>query len=151
MTDETITRTVRAEWKGSLRAEIHARECPPFYSDEPVRRGGLFEHPTPAEYLISSLSGCSVAHVEMFAREIGMPFDDCHVETNITMAPLVAGNSQGKKGGILGFEMDITVVSSGSEDELERVKSLFRNGCIMYLFMKSAAPVEDRWKLARTE
>jgi hypothetical protein len=98
MANETITRTVRADWKGSLRAEIHARECPPFFSDEPVGRGGLFEHPTPSEYLL---------------------------------------------------ELDITVISSGTEDELERVKALFRAGCIMYLFMKSAVPVEDRWTLVQ--
>ena len=149
MANETITRTVRADWKGSLRAEIHARECPPFFSDEPVGRGGLFEHPTPSEYLLSSLSGCSVAHVEMFTREIGMPCDDCHVVAGITMARLAPGDTAGPKGGILGLELDITVISSGTEDELERVKALFRAGCIMYLFMKSAVPVEDRWTLVQ--
>lgn len=149
MTDETITRTVRADWKGSLRAEIHARECLPFYSDEPVARGGLFEYPTPAEYVISGLSGCSVAHVEIFAREIGMPLDDCHVEARLDMARLAPDDERGRNGGILGIELDITVTSSGTEDELERVKALFREGCILYLFAKSAVPVEDRWTLVR--
>ena len=119
---------------------------PVFFSDEPVVRGGLFEHPTPAEYIISALSGCSVAHIEIFSRETGMPLDDCHVDARLNMALLAPDDERGRNGGILGIEL---VTSSGGEDELESVKALFRKGCVMYLFAKSAVPVEDRWTLMR--
>ncbi|MCE2454094.1 MAG: hypothetical protein J4F48_15070, partial [Nitrospinae bacterium] len=73
MTDQnTITRVANAQWMGDLRARIQARDCPEFSSDEPVERGGLFEHPTPAEYMLGALTGCGAAHVELFANEVGM-------------------------------------------------------------------------------
>ncbi len=146
---ETITRSVHAEWRGSLRSEARVRDCPPFFTDEPEARGGLFEHPMPAEYIVSGLSGCTVAHVEMFAKEVGMPLEGCRVDGRLTMGRFEIGDDRGRNGGILGIELDVEVVSTGTEEELDRVKKPFRENCILYLFTGSATSVEDRWTLVR--
>lgn len=146
---DAVTRTARAQWKGDLRAEIRTRGCPAFASDEPKERGGLFEHPTPAEYLLGALAGCAAAHVEMFARRVGMPLEDCRSEGRLTMARFAAGDPRGANGGVTGVELDIHVISTGSEEQLERVKALFRRGCVLRLFVSAAAPVRDEWLLSR--
>ena len=146
---KTVTRSVRSDWKGDLRSEAHVRDCPPFFTDEPKGRGGLFEFPTPAEYIVSGLAGCSVAHAEMFAKEVGMPFEDIHVDGRLTMGHFDPDDERSRAGGILGIELDIEIVSSGSLEELERVKALFREKCVLYLFAKAAVPVVDEWTLAR--
>ncbi len=144
---KTITRTVNAKWKGDLRSEAQVRDCPPFFTDEPKGRGGLFEFPTPAEYVLSGLSGCSVAHVEMFAKEVGMPLTDCRVEGRLTMGRFEPDDERSRAGGILGIEFDIEVTSPGTREELDRVQQLFREKCVLYLFAKSAVPVTDSWTL----
>ena len=106
-----------------------------FFSDEPVVRGGLFEHPTPAEYIISAISGCSVTHIEKFCREIGMPIDECHVDARLNMARLVPDDERGRNGGIMGIELVITVTSSGAEDKFKSVKALFRKG-VRHVFVR---------------
>ena len=100
---KTVTRSVRSDWKGDLRSEAHVRDCPPFFTDEPKGRGGLFEFPTPAEYIVSGLAGCSVAHVEMFAKEVGMPVEDIHVDGRLTMGHFDPDDERSRAGGILGI------------------------------------------------
>lgn len=148
---DTITRTVQAIWKGSLRSEAHVRDCPSFLIDEPEVRGGLFEHPTPAEYVLSGLSGCSVAHVDMFAKEVGMPLTGCRVNGRLTMGRFGPDDERSRAGGIQGIELDVEVTSSGTQEEMDRVRDLFREKCILYLFAKSAVPVTDNWTLIPPE
>lgn len=148
---KTITRVANAQWKGSLRAEIQVRDCAPFFSDEPKERGGLFESPTPAEYVISAISGCSVAHVEMFAKEVGMLLDDCQVEGRLTMGSIAADASLARTGGVAGIELDIRVTSSGTEAELHKVRDMFREKCVLYRFAKAATNVNDSWELVSPE
>lgn len=134
----TITRTAQAKWKGDLRSEVRVRDCPPFFIDEPKARGGLFEHPTPAEYVLSGVSGCSVAHVDMFAKEVGMPLEACRVDGRLVMS---------RTGGIEEIALDIEVTTSGSREQFERVRGMFRERCILYLFAKKATAVTDTWTL----
>ncbi|MCY4384991.1 MAG: OsmC family protein [Nitrospinae bacterium] len=150
MSDQnTITRVANAQWMGDLRARIQARDCPEFSSDEPVERGGLFEHPTPAEYMLGALTGCGAAHVELFANEVGMTIDDCAIEGRLTMERFSPGDPHAENGGVTGVELDIEVTSAGSAEELDEVKEKFRAGCILYLFMSTATRVNDNWTLKR--
>lgn len=146
---ETVVRAVRARWRGDLRAEMRVRDCPPFSSDEPAERGGLFEHPTPAEYALGALTGCGAAHVEIFAREVGMPLADCRVEGRLAMGRFAPDDPRARNGGVTGVELDIFVTSTGSAEQLEEVKRKFRAGCILYLFMRAATQVRDEWILSR--
>ncbi len=150
MSDQnTITRVANAQWMGDLRARIQARDCPEFSSDEPVERGGLFEHPTPAEYMLGALTGCGAAHVELFANEVGMTINDCAIEGRLTMERFSPGDPHAENGGVIGVELDIEVTSAGSAEELDEVKEKFRAGCILYLFMSTATRVNDNWTLKR--
>ncbi len=144
---QALTRRVNAQWRGNLRAELTVRDCPPFVSDEPAERGGLFEYPTPAEYMLGALAGCAAAHVEMFAAQVGMPLADCRVEARLTMERFAPGDAHAVNGGVSGVELEVHLTSSGSAEELEEVKGLFRAGCILYLFMSAAASVQDAWFL----
>ncbi|MEE9275318.1 MAG: OsmC family protein [bacterium] len=146
---KTITRTAHTEWKGDLRAEIRVRDCAPFYSDEPKGRGGLFEHPTPAEYTIGALTGCSAAHVEMFAKEASLPLEGCRVEGRLTMGHFPEEDERSRNGGVVEISLDIEVTSPGTEAQFEKVKALFREQCVLYRFARAAAPVKDVWTLVR--
>ncbi len=146
---KTVTRVARTQWRGTLRAEVQVRDCPSFFTDEPKGRGGLYEHPTPAEYTVAALTGCSAAHVELFAKEAGLPLADCQVEGKLTLGHFPADDERSRNGGVTGIELDIRVTSSGTEAQFERVKALFREQCVLYRFAKAAAPVKDNWKLIR--
>ena len=147
----TVVRVANAQWMGDLRARIQARDCPEFASDEPLERGGLFEHPTPAEYMLGALTGCGAAHVEIFAKEVGMPIDDCAIEGRLTMERFAPGDPHAENGGVTGVELEVHVTSAGSAEQLEEVKEKFRAGCILYLFMSAATSVTDNWTLKRPE
>ncbi|MEK6712546.1 MAG: OsmC family protein [Nitrospinota bacterium] len=141
-----VVRTVRTQWKGRLRSEARVRDCVPFIIDEPPNRGGRFEHPTPAEYTLAALTGCAAAHVEMFAKEVGMPLVDLTIEGRLTMLP-VRSEEDGGGGGVQGIELELTVTSPGTAEQFRRVRELLRSQCVLYRFAKAATKVEDRWML----
>lgn len=141
-----VVRTVRTEWKGQLRSEARVRDCAPFTIDEPPNRGGLFEHPTPAEYTLAALTGCSAAHVEMFAKEVGMPLLGCRIEGRLEMVP-VRPAAEGGGGGVRRIGLDFTVTSPGTPAQFRKVQELLRSRCVLYRFAQAATEVVDRWTL----
>ena len=144
---ESVTRVAAAQWKGSMRSEVSVRDCEPVIIDEPPGRGGLYEYPTPAEYTIAAIAGCSVAHIELFAKEAGMPLEDCRVVGGLELAHFEPDDERGKNGGVLGIDLKFYVTSSGTEEQLGQVKQLFHDRCVLYRFAKFAAPLTEEWVL----
>jgi uncharacterized OsmC-like protein len=130
-----------------MRSEVSVRDCKPVLIDEPPGRGGLYEYPTPAEYTISAIAGCSVAHIELFAQDVGLQLEDCRVEGGLTLAHFEPDDERGKNGGVLGIDLKFFVTFSGTEEQFQAVQRLFRDRCVLYRFAKSAAPLTERWEL----
>lgn len=91
--------------------EIEIREHR-LISDEPERRGGTDQGPTPTELLAASLASCTAITIEMYADRKKWDLGQVEVEVDFT---------ESEKEMPAEFEVEITVPAELDEDQRKRL------------------------------
>ncbi len=94
-----------------------------FYSDEPTDLGGDDTGPTPMDMLLSSLAGCKVITVQMYAQRKGWPLTGMDIQMSLEKkkaseveGAVSAGNKQ-----VTVIESDITFEGDLDEAQIARL------------------------------
>ena len=100
-----------ARRRAGYEHEIEIREHR-LISDEPERRGGTDQGPTPTELLAASLASCTAITIEMYADRKEWDLGQVEVEVDFT---------ESEREVPAGFEVQIRVPATLDEDQRRRV------------------------------
>jgi uncharacterized OsmC-like protein len=71
-----VTNKAHGKMRSHSATEIYIRDFEPVISDEPPKRGGNNEGPSPLEYLLASLCACTNVTATRMAAKIRFEYDD---------------------------------------------------------------------------
>ncbi|HEY3315980.1 MAG TPA: OsmC family protein [Bacillota bacterium] len=129
---------VRARWQGKAKTAVHIRDFPPLYMDEPPAMGGGNAGPSPMEYVLAALCGCTAIILRMVAGEIGVAIESLELAAEGTIDP------RGLKGDpkvIEHFQKiaeTVRLTTDASPELLERLKEEWVDRCPAYNLVKDA-------------
>ena len=121
MTDSAETRVVARTGEG-LRTEIEA-DGHPMIADEPESLGGTDAGPTPYDYLLAALGGCTTITLRMYADRKGWPLESVTVRlSQDTIHARDCEECETREGRINRIEREIEL--EGPLDEAQRRRLL---------------------------
>lgn len=111
----------RAEvhWRGGFRNEIHVRDLPPTFADEPEVLGGTDTAANPVEQILGALGSCLAIGYAAGAVARGITIDDLRIELvgNVDLPVFF-----GLKAGHAGYEhvdARVYLATTASQDEID--------------------------------
>lgn len=120
------------------RAELTAGPYT-WHADLPPALGGTGTAPTPTQYLLGALAGCAVDFIhDTLAPQLGIAVDDL---TAVARCRADARGLLGMDGAIpdlQDIEIDISIATSASAEQLAALESIWRERCPIYLAVVKA-------------
>ncbi len=97
-----------------------------FYSDEPTSLGGDDTGPTPMDMFLSSLAGCKVITVQMYAQRKGWDLQGMDIQLTLEQkkASEVEGAQSAPNKKVTVIESDITFQGNLDEAQIERMLTI---------------------------
>ena len=139
---EKAMRIVRAEsrQRSGFESEAKAGECRLVFDQAPAL-GGAARGPRPGEVVLMALASCQEHTYRVHAALLGIPLEDIHVE----LEGLVDGRGfLGAEGVAPGFSEvrgTVTIKSSASEAELDRLQTAVDRHCPVLDDLRRPVPV----------
>lgn len=110
--------------------------------DEPEAVGGTDKGPSPVEVALASLGSCHEVTYRMCADELDIPLDGISVKLtgNIDFKGFF-GVGEGVRPGFGDVDVEVTLTSGASADDLERLKQVVETRCPVLDLFRNATPV----------
>lgn len=142
-----ITLQAQSRWMEQMKSEITIRDFSPVTMDEPGDLGGQDTAPTPMEYVLAALLGCTTVMAVMIAKEMAIKVN----------ALMMRAEGELNTDGIMGkgnvppyftrVKQEISINSTASQEQLERLAEQIKKRCPVYNMLKAAGTVvEVSWQ-----
>jgi putative redox protein len=133
--------TVNTRQISGLRSEAVSRQFTQVI-DEPESIGGTDLGPSPVEVALASLGSCHEITYRMCADELGVPLDGVSVTLvgNIDFQGFF-GVSEGVRPGFGDVDVMVTLDTSASQSEQERLKQVVERRCPVLDLFRNPTPV----------
>jgi len=142
-----ITLQAESHWVEQMKSEITIREFSPVTMDEPGDLGGQDSAPTPMEYVLASLLGCTTVMAVMIAKEMAIKVNGL----------IMRAEGELNTDGIMGkgdvppyftrVKQEISIDSTANQEQLERLAQQIKKRCPVYNMLKAAGTVvEVSWQ-----
>jgi uncharacterized OsmC-like protein len=139
-----------------LHSEVETRDFL-LTVDEPTALGGQDLGPNPVELVLSAIATCQEITYRLYADRLGIPLDgvSVRVQGDIDLRGLFALDP-GIRPGLRGLDIQVSLESTASSAELDRLKRTVDAHCPVLDIIRNATPVIARtqhnsdWDLADT-
>ncbi len=126
------------------RAELSAGPYT-WHSDLPPALGGTGSAPTPTQYLLGALAGCAVAFIhDTLAPQLGIAVGDLTVVARCRADARGLLGMDGAIPDLEDIEIEISVDTSASAEQLAALEEVWRTRCPIYLAVVKANQVSLR-------
>lgn len=126
---------------GGLRSEVQTRQFL-LTVDEPPALGGGDAGPNPVELILAALASCQEITYRLHADALGIPLEgvSTKVRGDLDLRGLFAA-AEGVRPGFQGLTVEVSLVSSASDAELQRLRDVVERHCPVLDLLKNATPV----------
>jgi len=126
---------------GGLRSEVQTRQFL-LTVDEPPALGGGDAGPNPVELILAALASCQEITYRLHADALGIPLEGVSVKVSgeLDLRGLFAA-ADDVRPGFQGLAVEVSLVSSASDAELERLREVVERHCPVLDLLQNATPV----------
>jgi putative redox protein len=126
----------------NLRSETKIRQFS-LTVDEPPTLGGSDAGPNPVELVLAALATCQEITYRAYATALGVPLDSVSVKLDGTLdlRGFFAVDERVRPG-FTGVQGTVTLKSSASQEELEKLKAVVDAHCPVLHILRAPVPVE---------
>jgi uncharacterized OsmC-like protein len=118
-----------SEGKAQLTAGNHV-----WHADLPPALGGTGTAPTPTQLLLGALAGCAVAFIhDTLAPQLDIPIDDISATARCRTDARGLLGMEGAPPDLMDLELEITVDSPASADQVAALEKVWLERCPIYL------------------
>ena len=150
VTAEPLKLDVRARWEGKARTAVYVRDFPPIYMDEPPAMGGGDAGPSPMEYVLAALCGCTAIIVRMIAGELGVAITDIEITAKGTIDPRGFKGNPRVSEHFQKVTERVTLTTDAMPDRLDQLRAAWEDRCPAYNLLKDAGIRMDvEWDIRR--
>ena len=126
---------------GGLRSEVQTRQFL-LTVDEPPALGGGDTGPNPVELILAALASCQEITYRLHADALGIPLEGVSVKVrgDLDLRGLFAA-AEDVRPGFQGLTVEVSLVSTASDAELERLRDVVERHCPVLDLLQNATPV----------
>ncbi len=141
---------VRARWQGESKTAVRIRDFPPLYMDEPPAMGGDNAGPSPMEYVLAALCGCTAVILRMVAGEIGVAVTSLELAAEGTIDPRGFKGDPKVREHFQKVDEKISLTTDASPGLVETLKKEWADRCPAYNLLKDAGvEMSVEWEIRR--
>ncbi len=149
-TVEPLKLDVRAHWEGQAKTAVYVRDFPPLFMDEPPAMGGGDAGPSPMEYVLAALCGCTAIIIKMVAGEIGVAVTGIEISAKGTIDPRGFKGSPRVSEHFQQVIERVSLTTDAPPERLEALREAWRDRCPAYNLLKDAGIRMDvEWDIRR--
>ncbi|MHB8758371.1 MAG: OsmC family protein [Bacillota bacterium] len=137
-TVEPLKLDVRARWEGQAKTAVYVRDFPPLFMDEPPAMGGGDAGPSPMEYVLAALCGCTAIILKMVAKEIGVAIAGIEISAGGTIDPRGFQGNPRVRDHFQQVTERVSLTTDASPERLEELKKAWADRCPAYNLLKDA-------------
>ena len=143
---ETTENWAEADFKGHAKSIVTLMRGYTLVMDEPKHLGGSGEGPSPMDYLVTSLAGCTAVILERCAKDAKLDIGSLKVKSTIVYSPRGIAGQEGYQSNPSEAHSEIWLEIDATEEQVEALKAEYFRRCPVYnLYKASGCAMRDTW------
>lgn len=138
--EHVVINRARGKMRTGMATEIYVRDFPAVIADEPPTRGGNDQGPTPLEYILVALCGCTTVSTARMAEKIRFTYDDLETFAQGEL------DTRGRKGlanvpvHYQTVRLTVRIKTAEPDQRLQRLADLVARYCPVDSLIRAAVP-----------
>ncbi|MDC3411970.1 OsmC family protein [Aquibacillus sp. 3ASR75-11] len=147
MSEEQIVKvSTKGKWEEGVRTKVYVRDFDPIVLDEPEELGGSDQGPNPVEYVLASLSGCTLVLIEMIAKELNFSYTGIEFENEGLLDLRGMNGVEGVSPHFQKVTFKVIIDTDESDNRLKQLNEEVIRRCPVYNLLKDAGiELESPW------
>lgn len=139
-----LTFTVRGAAEGAVATRLTSG-AHTWWVDEPAALAGDDIAPSPVEYALGALISCQVVVFHLYAKALGIPFDDIRITAQGDLdAARLLGKDEAVRAGFSEIRVEIRISGPESDERYEHLREVVDAHCPVLDLFANATPVTSR-------
>lgn len=145
---ETTENWAEADFKGRSKSVMTLMRGYTLVMDEPKHLGGSGEAPSPMDYLVNSLAGCTAVILERCAKDAKLEIASLKVKSTIVYSPRGIAGQEGYQSNPSEAHSEIWMEIDADDEQIEALKAAYFRRCPVFnLFKAAGCAMRDTWRV----